>query len=274
MRRVTLLLPLLLCLCSRTHQEPGRPAPTEPGNARVTPTETPTHGEKSPPVAPMVAAAEPPPQPEPILAPSPEKNLRIIDRPIQWNEQRRSLSLEYLELRHGLKLAEPVIAPVMVVLHATESATLSSAFYTFNPPRMPAGERPFLARASALNVSAHFLVDRDGTVVRLLPETTFARHTVGLNWCAIGIENVGGTPKAPLNDAQARASADLVRHLAGRFPIRHVLGHHEYLAYRKSALWKETSTTYFTFKSDPGAAFMKKVRAHLTDLAFEPVPPP
>ena len=216
----------------------------------------------------------PPPAPGQILAPSPETKLRIIDRPITWNEQRRRLSLEYLELRHGLRQAEPVIAPVMIVLHATEGATLPSAFNTFDPPRMPAGERSELARASALNVSAHFLVDRDGTVVRLLPETTFARHTVGLNYLAIGVENVGGTSRTPLNDAQVRADVALIRHLAGRFPIRHVIGHHEYLAYRKTVLWKETSTTYYTVKSDPGAEFMKKVRAGLTDLSLEPVTAP
>jgi N-acetyl-anhydromuramyl-L-alanine amidase AmpD len=221
------------------------------------------------------ARTPPPPQEtDQKLSHAPTKTLQIVEQPIQWNEQRRKLSLEYLSLRHGLTQEEPVIVPVMVVLHATESATLSSAFHTFDPPKMPAGERPFLAKASALNVSAHFLVDRDGTVVRLLPETTFARHTVGLNWCAIGVENIGGTPKVPLNDAQAKASADLVRHLAARFPIRHLLGHHEYLAYRKTSLWKETSTTYFTVKSDPGAVFMKKVRALLADLAFEPVPTP
>jgi N-acetyl-anhydromuramyl-L-alanine amidase AmpD len=200
--------------------------------------------------------------------------LTIVDRPITWNAERRRLSLEYLFSRHGLTREEPVIAPVMVVLHATEGATLSSAFHTFNPVRMPAGERPYLAKASALNVSAHFLVDRDGTIVRLLPETTFARHAVGLNWCAIGVENVGGTPKAPLNEAQVRANARLVRHLAGRFPIRHLVGHHEYLAYRKTDLWKETSTTYFTHKSDPGPDFMKQVRALLSDLPLSPVPSP
>jgi len=222
----------------------------------------------------LASSDAPPTEPEQILAPSPETKLRIIDRPIQWNEQRRRLSLEYLELRHGLRQAEPVIAPVMIVLHATESATLSSAFNTFDPPRMPAGERPELARASALNVSAHFLVDRDGTVVRLLPETTFARHTVGLNYLAIGVENIGGTSKAPLNDAQVHADVELIRYLAARFPIRHVLGHHEYLAYRKTNLWKETSTTYYTIKSDPGPEFMKKVRANLTDLTLEPVAAP
>jgi len=265
MRRLALFLPILVCLCSRTNPEAGRPDPA----AKPAPVEKSTQKPTEKP-----AQQPAPPEPEQRLLSSPAKPLRIVDRPIQWNARRRSLSLEYLQERHGLTPEEPTIAPVMIVLHATESATLSSAFHTFDPPALPAGERPELRRASALNVSAHFLVDRDGAVVRLLPETTFARHAVGLNWCAIGVENIGGTPKAPLNDAQVRADIDLIRHLAARFPIRHVLGHHEYLAYRKTKLWKETSTTYFTVKSDPGAEFMKKVRAGLADLELEPVPEP
>jgi len=263
MRRLAFLLPLALCLCSRNGSpEPMKVSPSEPPGSRPAPAPAP--------------APEPPLQVREPSLPEPAQAapIRIVDRPITWNAERRRLSLEYLTLRHGLKADEPVIAPVMVVLHATEGATLASAFHTFDPVRMPAGERPTLAKASALNVSAHFLVDRDGTLVRVLPETTFARHTVGLNWCAIGVENVGGTPKTPLNEAQVRASADLVRHLAERFPIRHVIGHHEYLAYRKTPLWKETSTTYYTIKSDPGAPFMQQVRARLTDLKLEPVPSP
>lgn len=263
MRRLTLLFPLLVCLCSRTNPEPGRPDPA----AKPAPAEKPA-------AKPAPGKKPAPPEPEQILSLAPVQPLRILDRPIQWNAERRRLSLVYLEQRHGRKPAEPVITPMMIVLHATESATLSSAFFTFDPPALPAGERPELRKAGDLNVSAHFLVDRDGTVVRLLPETTFARHAVGLNWCAIGVENVGGTPKAPLNEAQVTANVALIRHLAGRFPIRHVIGHHEYLAYRKTALWKETSATYFTIKSDPGSDFMKKVRAGLADLNLEPVPEP
>lgn len=48
-----------------------------------------------------------------------------------------------------------------------------------------------MAGSSALNVSTQFLVDRDGTIFRLLPDTTFARHVIGLNHLAIGIENIG-----------------------------------------------------------------------------------
>ena len=38
---------------------------------------------------------------------------------------------------------------------------------------------------------AQFVIDRDGTIYQLVPLTTICRHTVGLNWTAIGIEHVG-----------------------------------------------------------------------------------
>ena len=49
-------------------------------------------------------------------------------------------------------------------------------------------------------------MDRDGAVYRLMPETWMARHTIGLNRVAIGIENVGG-PRWPLTPEQLRADA-------------------------------------------------------------------
>ena len=42
-----------------------------------------------------------------------------------------------------------------------------------------------------LNVSSHYLVDRDGTIYQLTPETILNRHAIGVNWCSIGIENIG-----------------------------------------------------------------------------------
>ncbi len=199
---------------------------------------------------------------------TPSEDLRILDKPILWNAERRRLSLEYLELRHGIRKEEPDIEPILVVVHATEGPTVDSAFHTFHPVRMEPGERQRLRRASALNVSAHFVVDTNGDIYRLLPETRFARHTVGLNYCAIGIENVGGTPRMPLTDAQVEANARLIRHLARHFPIRHVIGHHEYLKLRGSSLWKETDPGYYTIKSDPGDEFMRKLREKLADLKF------
>ena len=53
---------------------------------------------------------------------------------------------------------------------------------------------------------AHFVVDRDGTIYQLVRSRIRCRHTVGLNWTAIGIEHVGisdaGDPRQP---APARA---------------------------------------------------------------------
>ena len=40
-------------------------------------------------------------------------------------------------------------------------------------------------------VCAHFVIDRDGTIYELVPPNIMCRHTVGLNWTAIGIEHVG-----------------------------------------------------------------------------------
>lgn len=201
-----------------------------------------------------------------------ESELRIVEKPILWDAERNQLSLQYLALRHGIQQKEPAIAPIMVVIHATEGPTVDSAFYTFYPTRMKNQKRQHLRRASELNVSAHFLVDRNGDIYRLLPETRFARHTVGLNYCAIGIENVGGTAKWPLTDEQVEANARLIRHLVRRFPLRYVIGHHEYLLWRTSTLWKETDPTYYTIKTDPGADFMHKLRTKITDLNLQSTP--
>jgi N-acetylmuramoyl-L-alanine amidase len=59
------------------------------------------------------------------------------------------------------------------------------------------------------------------------------RHTTGLNWTAIGIENVGRSDAAILGDrAQIAASLRLTRWLRCRhsIPIADVIGHNESLS--------------------------------------------
>jgi len=103
----------------------------------------------------------------------------IIDKPILFDEERKALTLEYLSNRYGLEQEEPTIIPKMIVLHWTVIPTFEESFETFNPATLPS--RPDIKAASALNVSSQFMVDRDGTIYRLLPETTMARHVIGLN---------------------------------------------------------------------------------------------
>lgn len=197
------------------------------------------------------------------------QTFRIFDKPIVFNEEREKLSLEYLKKRHGIEKENATIDPKMVVVHWTAVPTLEATFDIFNPVQL--GGRPDLTLASNLNVSAHFLVDRDGTIFRLLPDTTFARHTIGLNYMAIGIENIGG-PDAPLTKAQLKANAELIRYLHKKHNISYVIGHHEYYAFQGSTLWKETDPNYLTQKEDPGDRFMRKLRKKLSDLNFKHKP--
>ena len=120
-------------------------------------------------------------------------------------------------------------------------------------------------------VPTAFLIDRDGTIFRLLPETTFARHVIGLNYLAIGIENIG-SDNMPLTKAQLEANEKLIRYLKRKYPIDYVIGHHEYQRFQKTELWKETDPNYRTVKSDPGDAFMIRLRKKLTDINLKPLP--
>ena len=136
----------------------------------------------------------------------------------------------------------------------------------------PAGtSEPFL-RVCAVNVSAQFLVDRDGTIYRLQPETRMARHCIGLNHIAIGVENVGDGDRVPLTDAQVAANAALIRDLAARFPITHVIGHSASHAMRAHPYFVERVRGYRNSKPDPGAGFLRDVRARIADLALAGAP--
>ena len=188
---------------------------------------------------------------------------RIFEKPVIFDEERERLSVEYLQKRHGKEVENSSIQPRMIVVHWTEVPTLEATWDVFNSPYLNA--RPDIMAASALNVSAQFLVDRDGTIFRLLPDTTFARHTIGLNYMAIGIENIGGS-NAPLTRAQLIANEQLIRYLYKRHPIEWVIGHHEYYAFQNSEIWLETDPDYLTHKIDPGDRFMKRLRKRLSDL--------
>jgi N-acetylmuramoyl-L-alanine amidase len=188
----------------------------------------------------------------------------IIDRPITWDAERERLTLEYLREHSDPDVQSTDITPRVIVLHWTAVDSLEASFATFDPPKL-AG-RPELQQAGALNVSAHFLVDRDGTIYRLMPETKAARHCIGLNHVSIGVENVGGGPEAPLTDAQVEANAQLVRWLDGKHDIDVLIGHSEYRSLEGTEYFRERDPDYRTEKPDPGADFLKAVRERVADL--------
>jgi N-acetylmuramoyl-L-alanine amidase len=151
---------------------------------------------------------------------------RIVRSPIPYGGVRRAEMAAYARRHYGFddfRLRRPRV----IVEHFTASNDFDSAFDTFaaNAPDVEFGERP--------GVCAHYLIDRDGTVHQLVPDTLMCRHTVGLNWTAIGIEHVGVSDGQVLaNRRQRAASLRLTRTLQGRHRIatRNVIGHAESLS--------------------------------------------
>jgi len=197
----------------------------------------------------------------------------IVDKPIIFKEERKQLTLAYLKNRYGLVQEYPHITPKMIVLHWTAIPTLEKSFAAFNSTTLP-NWRPDIKQVSSLNVSTHFIVDRDGTTYRLLPETTMARHVIGLNHCAIGIENVGGGEEGvPLTQKQLEANIRLVKYLKKKYKsIQYLIGHYEYTLFKETPLWLESDNNYRTIKTDPGKDFMQNVRTTVKDLNFKPLP--
>ena len=187
---------------------------------------------------------------------------KIIDRPISFDQQRIELSLYYLRDRYGLVQSEPTIVPKMVVVHWTAIPTLEATFNVFDPPTLP-GARLEIKSAGSLNVSSQFLIDTDGTIYRLMPETMMARHVIGLNHCAIGIENVGPNEVGELTASQLTANVSLINYLRKKYSIAYVIGHYEYDDFIGNPLWLEKDANYRTEKVDPGEKFMKLLREKL-----------
>lgn len=195
----------------------------------------------------------------------------IIDKPILFNRQRIELTKEYMQKRYGLSGNSIEIDPKMIVLHWTEIPTFEASYNAFYNPTLPT-VRSDIENASALNVSSHFLIDRDGTIYRLMPETTMGRHVIGLNHTAIGIENVGGTEQQPLTLEQEEANIELVNYLAKKYKIEYLIGHYEYALFEGHPLWLEVDKGYRTKKVDPGTDFMKNVRQAVKKFNFKPIP--
>ena len=191
--------------------------------------------------------------------------LAIVDAPMAWSAERERLTLAYRRQHSDPDAADLTIAPTVIVLHYTGGSSAKSTRAYFDNVTIEA-ERAELARAGKVNVSAHFVVDRDGTIYQLQPVTRFARHCIGLNHVAIGIENAGDEATFPLTDAQVAADAALIRVLAHDYPITHLLGHHEVMGFRSNPLYVERDRSYRNDKPDPGPAFMAKVRARVADL--------
>lgn len=184
------------------------------------------------------------------------------------------MTKEYIKSSYGLNVKDITIVPKIIVLHWTAEMDFERSFNRLYPEQL-LSDRKDILKAGALNVSAHFLVDRDGTVYRLMPENWMARHVIGLNHSSIGIENIGGKGNVneDLTPAQLRSNIALVKYLKNKYPsIEYMIGHYEYTQMEHTALWLEKDANYRTIKADPGPSFMHALRSAVKELQLK-MPP-
>lgn len=204
----------------------------------------------------------------------PIENLKIIDKPIDFGAERIAMTKEYIKTHYGKSVDNIYIIPKIIVLHWTAEPDFQKSFNRLKPQRL-LSDRKDIAKASQLNVSAQFLVDRDGTIYRLMPENWMARHVIGLNYSSIGVENVGGRGNKvdDLTLAQRTSNKKLIRYLKAKYPtIEYLIGHHEYTQMESTSLWLEKDKGYRTVKADPGTKFMVEMRESVKDLRLKTPP--
>ena len=171
---------------------------------------------------------------------------RVQQQPIPFGAKRKREMRDYARRHYGIDDFR-LLRPRVIVEHYTASNSFESAYNTFaqDTPDVELGELP--------GVCAHYLIDRDGTIAQLVPTTIMCRHTVGLNYTAIGIEHVGVSDSQVLgNRRQRAASLRLTRMLQGRYRIglRNVIGHNESLSspFHRERVERLRSQTHGDFK--------------------------
>jgi beta-N-acetylhexosaminidase len=160
----------------------------------------------------VLPAATPPPPP-------------IVRHYIPYPARRKREMRAYARRHYGIddyRLRDPKV----IVEHVAVAGSTSAVFATFAPdvPDVELHELP--------QVCSHFVVGSDGSVVQMVPLSLMCRHTVALNYTAIGIEHVGTSDGEILgNAAQLDASLRLTAWLQWRYGIklRNVIGHNESL---------------------------------------------
>jgi N-acetyl-anhydromuramyl-L-alanine amidase AmpD len=157
----------------------------------------------------------------------------IVKKYIPYGAKREAETARYNERHYG-QHTYVLKNPKVVVLHFTAGADWHSAWNTFaNDTQYES--TPGLREYPG--VSAHFIVRKNGVIVQCVPLRLRARHAIGMNWTAIGIEIVQEVPSGMTGHwadqqilhrtKQMAAVVKLVRYLQGRFQIKtkNVVGH-------------------------------------------------
>jgi N-acetylmuramoyl-L-alanine amidase len=210
---------------------------------------------KPPPVHPK----RPPPHPSTVAFAKPT----TVWNPIDFGPQRKAEMAAYVSRHYGSFMSPTwrLSDPRVIVIHFTDTPDFSSTYNTV------ASDTADSELHELPGTCAHFVVDGNGVIHQLVALSVMCRHTVGLNWTAIGIEHVGSSDQQVLNDSQqTSASLQLVRWLRCRFniSIENVIGHNESLSspYHREDVAALRTQTHDDFKH----ADMQTYRSRLAAL--------
>jgi len=183
----------------------------------------------------------------------------VVPKPIVWDAQRKFLTAIYRQKHTGDCDADKdgievciKITPKIIVLHMTELSTLAQSFAYMKEPVLREERDKLISKSyDRVNVSAHYLVDADGTIYSLMPENYMGRHAIGVNHLSVAIENVGLNIDGPTRE-QVDSNVKLVKYLMKKYKIKsdRIFSHASTatLKEQKSPLFVELDQNYFQQK--------------------------
>ena len=183
----------------------------------------------------------------------------IVQRPIPFGAARKRETAAYARRHYGLSTFR-LRDPHVIVEHVTVTSSIAATYNTFAP------DRPDVELHELPGVCSHFVVDRDGTIYQLVSLEIMCRHTVGLNYTAIGIEHAGFKDGDVLgNRRELAASLRLTAWLKCRYGIRlsNVIGHNESLSspYHRERVARLRNQTHADMQHASMQAYRRKLRA-------------
>jgi len=178
---------------------------------------------------------------------------------IPFPQQRKNEMRAYARRHYGIN-SYTLARPKVIVEHVAVASSAAATRNVFVP------DRPDSELHELPGTCAHFVVDRSGAIYQLVSLKLMCRHTVGLNYTAIGIEHAGYKDSDVLgNRRELAASLRLTAWLRCRYGIRltNVIGHNESLSspYHRENVARLRSQTHADMQHGSMRTYRRKLRA-------------
>ena len=153
------------------------------------------------------------------------KELEINNKyKIEPNDLRLNLLREYTKKHYG-EACIYLNNPQIIVIHSTETENLEIVVNIFKNDLLIGRED--IEFGGEVNVGTHFIIDTNGEIYSNTPLDYIARHTIGFNYTAISVENIGFADN--LTEEQFNSNIKLIKYLKNKYnSIKYIIGHYEY----------------------------------------------